>query len=135
VRGTTSREIVSMAREAGAAKVFFASAAPPVRYANVYGIDMPTRHELIATGRSDAEIAKEIGADLLIYQDLDAMERAVRELNPKLHTFESSCFSGHYVTGDVTTEYLSDVETRRDQHRGNEDDEEGSQMGLNLAAA
>jgi amidophosphoribosyltransferase len=136
VRGTTSREIVSMAREAGAAKVFFASAAPPVRYANVYGIDMPTRHELIATGRSDAEIAKEIGADLLIYQDLDAMERAVRELNPKLSNFEDSCFSGRYVTGDVTTEYLSDVETRRDQHRGNgEDDEEGSQMGLNLAAA
>jgi amidophosphoribosyltransferase len=135
VRGTTSREIVQMAREAGAKKVFFASAAPPVRFANVYGIDMPTRHELIATGRSDAEIAKEIGADLLIYQDLDAMERAVRELNPKLASFESSCFSGHYVTGDVTTEYLSDIETRRDQHRGNEDDEEGSQMGLNLAAA
>jgi amidophosphoribosyltransferase len=136
VRGTTSREIVSMAREAGAKKVIFASAAPPVRFANVYGIDMPTRHELIATGRTDAEIAKEIGADLLIYQDLDAMERAVRELNPKLTTFESSCFSGHYVTGDVTTEYLSDIETRRDQHRGNhEDDEEGSQMGLNLAAA
>jgi len=135
VRGTTSREIVSMAREAGAAKVFFASAAPPVRFANVYGIDMPTRHELIATGRTDAEIAREIGADLLIYQDLDALERAVRELNPKLANFETSCFSGRYVTGDVTTEYLSDVETRRDQHRDNGDDEEGSQLGLNLAAA
>ncbi|HEX4326232.1 MAG TPA: amidophosphoribosyltransferase [Burkholderiales bacterium] len=135
VRGTTSREIVSMAREAGAAKVFFASAAPPVRFANVYGIDMPTRHELIATGRNDAEIAREIGADLLIYQDLDALERAVREINPKLVEFETSCFSGHYVTGDVTTEYLSDVETRRDQHRDSDDDEEGSQLGLNLAAA
>jgi amidophosphoribosyltransferase len=135
VRGTTSREIVSMAREAGAAKVFFASAAPPVRFANVYGIDMPTRHELIATGRNDAEIAREIGADLLIYQDLDALERAVREINPKLIEFETSCFSGHYVTGDVTTEYLSDVETRRDQHRDSDDDEEGSQLGLNLAAA
>ncbi|HEY4374682.1 MAG TPA: amidophosphoribosyltransferase [Burkholderiales bacterium] len=137
VRGTTSREIVQMARESGAAKVFFASAAPPVRFPNVYGIDMPTRHELIATGRSDTEIAHEIGADLLIYQDLDALERAVREINPKLTQFETSCFSGHYVTGDVTTEYLSDVETRRDQHRDSQgaDDEEGSQMGLNLATA
>jgi amidophosphoribosyltransferase len=136
VRGTTSREIVSMAREAGAAKVFFASAAPPVRFANVYGIDMPTRHELIATGRTDAEIAKEIGADVLVYQDLDALERAVREINPKLTHFETSCFSGDYVTGDVTTEYLSGVEQRRDQHRDDgEEDAEVGQMGLNLAAA
>ena len=137
VRGTTSRQIVQMAREAGAHKVFFASAAPPVRFANVYGIDMPTRHELIATGRTDAEIAREIGADELIYQDLDALERAVRELNPRLASFETSCFSGRYVTGDVTTEYLSGVESRRDEHRdgGDEHDEEGAQMGLNLAAA
>jgi amidophosphoribosyltransferase len=136
VRGTTSREIVMMAREAGAAKVFFASAAPPVRYANVYGIDMPTRHELIATGRSDAEIAREIGADELVYQDLDALERAVHELNPKLTHFESSCFSGDYPTGDVTTEYLSDVEQRRDQHRADGEDEgDPAQMGLNLATA
>ena len=79
VRGTTSREIVQMAREAGARKVYFASAAPPVRFPNVYGIDMPTREELIATGRSDEEIAREIGADELIYQDLDALMADVRE--------------------------------------------------------
>ena len=137
VRGTTSREIVQMAREAGANKVFFASAAPPVRFANVYGIDMPTRHELIATGRTDDEIAREIGADELIYQDLESLERAVRELNPRLTTFETSCFSGRYVTGDVTTEYLSGVESQRDQHRdtGDEHDDDGAQLGLNLAAA
>ena len=79
VRGTTSREIVQMAREAGARKVYFASASPPVRYPNVYGIDMPNQHELVATGRTEAEIAREIGADLLIYQDLDALKTAVRE--------------------------------------------------------
>ena len=84
VRGTTSREIVQMAREAGARKVYFASAAPPVRYPNVYGIDMPTPHELVATGRTEAEIAREIDADLLIYQDLEALKRAVRDANPKL---------------------------------------------------
>src|SRR5436305_15197918 len=90
VRGTTSREIVSMAREAGARKVYFASASPPVRYPNVYGIDMPNQRELIATGRSEAEIAQEIGADLLIYQDLDALVRAVRATGT-LTRFEASC--------------------------------------------
>ena len=135
VRGTTSREIVNMAREAGAAKVFFASSAPPVRFANVYGIDMPTRHELIASERDEAAIAREIGADELIYQDLDALERAVRELNPKLTHFESSCFSGHYITGDVTTEYLSGIENARGQQRDDSGDEDEAQMGLNLAAA
>ncbi len=135
VRGTTSREIVNMAREAGANKVFFASSAPPVRFANVYGIDMPTRHELIASDRDEAEVAREIGADELIYQDLDALERAVRELNPKLVSFESSCFSGHYITGDVSSEYLSGIETQRDQHRDSSGDEDEPQMGLNLATA
>ena len=136
VRGTTSREIVMMAREAGANKVFFASSAPPVRFANVYGIDMPTRHELIASDRSEAEIAAEIGADELIFQDLDALERAVKELNPKLTHFENSCFSGNYITGDVTTEYLSGVETARDAQRDNTgSDEDEPQMGLNLATA
>src|SRR3954451_10475642 len=106
VRGTTSREIVQMARESGAKKVFFASAAPPVRFANVYGIDMPSRDELIATGRTDEEIAREIGADELIYQDLDALIDDVRSVNPKVTNFETSCFSGIYVTGDVTQEYL-----------------------------
>src|SRR5574343_1325101 len=81
VRGTTSREIVEMARAAGAVKVYFASASPPVRYPNVYGIDMPTRSELIATGRTDEEIAREIGADALVYQDLDALKESVTSLN------------------------------------------------------
>src|SRR3989449_6562689 len=84
VRGTTSREIVQMARESGARKVFFASAAPPVRFPNVYGIDMPTRAELIAAHRSEEEVAGELGADALIYQDLDALKDAVRRANPKL---------------------------------------------------
>jgi amidophosphoribosyltransferase len=113
VRGNTSREIVQMARESGARKVFFASAAPPVRYANVYGIDMPTREELIACGRTEAEIAREIGCDELIYQDLDALREDVRSVNPSVVNFEDSCFSGVYVTGDVTREYLDGVEAQR----------------------
>src|SRR5260370_4500209 len=88
VRGTTSREIVSMAREAGARKVYFASASPPVRYPNVYGIDMPNQHELIATGRSEADIAHEIGADLLIYQELAAPKAPVRAANPRIRDLE-----------------------------------------------
>ena len=119
VRGTTSREIVQMAREAGARKVYFASASPPVRYPNVYGIDMPNRHELVATGRSEAEIAREIGADLLIYQDLDGLKRAVREASGGgLTEFEASCFDGRYVTGDVTADYLSSLAVERHVKRG-----------------
>ncbi|MBI4204212.1 MAG: amidophosphoribosyltransferase [Betaproteobacteria bacterium] len=113
VRGNTSSEIVQMARESGARRVFFASAAPPVRFANVYGIDMPTRDELIANGRSEAEIAREVGCDELIYQDLDALTNAVRSVNPKVKRFEDSCFSGVYITGDVTREYLDVVEAQR----------------------
>ena len=136
VRGTTSREIVMMAREAGAAKVYFASSAPPVRFANVYGIDMPTRHELIASDRTEAEVATEIGADELIFQDLAGLERAITEINPKLTHFETSCFSGNYVTGDVTSEYLSGIETSRDAQRDNDGgDDDEHQLGLNLAAA
>jgi amidophosphoribosyltransferase len=133
VRGTTSREIVQMARESGARKVFFASSAPPVRFPNVYGIDMPTRAELIAAHRSEDEVATEIGADALIYQDLDALIEAVRSVNPKLGNFEASCFDGRYVTGDVTADYLHVVETRRDAQRDAEDDE-GAQLDLNLVA-
>src|SRR5436853_4974732 len=92
VRGTTSREIVQMARESGAKKVFFASAAPPVRYPNVYGIDMPTREELIATGRTDDEIAALIGADAVIYQDLESLISDVQRLNPSIKRFDCSCF-------------------------------------------
>jgi len=118
VRGTTSREIVQMARDAGARRVFFASAAPPVRYPNVYGIDMPSPYELIASGRTDAEIAREIGCDELIYQDLDALIEAVRSVNPKVQNFEASCFSGVYITGDITKEYLEGVEaSRRDRSK------------------
>ncbi|MFN3715776.1 MAG: amidophosphoribosyltransferase [Thiobacillus sp.] len=113
VRGTTSREIVQMARDAGAAKVYFASASPPVRYSNVYGIDMPTRNELIANGRSDGEIAREIGCDALIYQDLDAMVGVVKAANPAIADFDTSCFDGRYITGDVTPEYLEYVEAVR----------------------
>ena len=118
VRGTTSREIVSMAREAGARKVYFASASPPVRFPNVYGIDMPNQRELVATGRNEAEIAREIGADLLIYQDLDALKAAVRDVNPRLRDFEASCFDGKYITGDITADYLSQLAVDRDEARG-----------------
>ena len=121
VRGTTSREIVQMARDAGARKVYFASASPPVRYPNVYGIDMPNQRELVATGRTEAEIAREISADLLIYQDLDALKAAVRKSNPALQEFEASCFDGKYITGDVTPDYLSQLAAVRDIGRGETD--------------
>ena len=113
VRGTTSREIVQMAREAGAKKIFFASAAPPVRYPNVYGIDMPTRRELIATDRSTEEICKEIGADYLIFQDLDALNEAVSKVSLSVKDFETFCFDGNYITGDVTSDYLRAIELQR----------------------
>jgi len=131
VRGTTSREIVQMAREAGARRVYFASAAPPVRFPNVYGIDMPTREELIATGRSDEEIAREIGADQLIYQDLGALTEAVRSINPAITNFEDSCFSGVYVTGDVTQEYLDGIEAQRRDGEKEAERAEG-QLALDL---
>jgi amidophosphoribosyltransferase len=113
--------------------VFFASAAPPVRFPNVYGIDMPTRAELIAADRSEDEVAREIGADALIYQDLEALKDAVRQANPRLTSFETSCFDGVYVTGDVTTDYLRDIEQRRSTTRDQSDDE-APQVDLNLAA-
>ena len=113
VRGTTSREIVQMARDAGAAKVFFASAAPPVRFPNVYGIDMPTRSELLAYGRSDDEIAREIGCDALIYQEIGALVEDVKAENPSIEDFDTSCFDGRYITGDVTPEYLDYIEAVR----------------------
>jgi amidophosphoribosyltransferase len=134
VRGTTSREIVQMARDSGARKVFFASAAPPVRFPNVYGIDMPTRAELIAAHRSEEEVAREIGADALVYQDLEELKDAVRRANPRLASFETSCFDGIYITGDVTSDYLRTIEIRRDAERDSGDDE-GAQLDLNLATA
>ncbi|MDH3432926.1 MAG: phosphoribosyltransferase family protein, partial [Gammaproteobacteria bacterium] len=113
VRGTTSRQIIKLARDAGARRVYFASAAPPVRYPNVYGIDMPAATELIANGRSVEEIEKLIGADRLIYQDLHGLIRSVRHDNSSIREFDTSCFSGEYVTGDVTDEYLNEIERRR----------------------
>ena len=113
VRGTTSFEIVQMARESGAKKVIFASAAPPVRFPNVYGIDMPTRSELVAYGRTDDEINALIGADQLIYQDVEDMKQAVRDINPNIQNFEASCFDGNYVTGDITESYLDALEAAR----------------------
>ena len=113
VRGTTSEQIIQMARETGAKKVYFASAAPAVRYPNVYGIDMPAAQELIAHGRSDEEVAKSIGADWLVYQDLKDLVAAVRKGNPHIERFDTSCFTGEYVTGDVTPEYLQALESRR----------------------
>lgn len=113
VRGTTSYEIVQMARDAGARKVIFASAAPPVCYPNVYGIDMPTRSELVAYGRTLQEINEMIGADQLIYQSVDDLKQAVRDINPIIADFEASCFDGHYITGDITDSYLDALEASR----------------------
>lgn len=113
VRGTTSRQIINMAREAGANKVYFASAAPPVRFPNVYGIDMPTPQELIAHDKSDEEITRFIGADKLIYQGLDDLVEAVRRGNPKIQCFDTSVFSGEYITGDVTGAYLASLAEER----------------------
>ncbi|MGL5480680.1 MAG: amidophosphoribosyltransferase [Aeromonas veronii] len=113
VRGTTSEQIIQMAREAGAAKVYFASAAPEIRFPNVYGIDMPTANELIAHGREVEEVCKLIGADGLIFQDLEDLEAAVREINPDLRHFATSVFNGHYVTSDVDQSYLDHLNALR----------------------
>ncbi|MBK7613995.1 MAG: amidophosphoribosyltransferase [Vitreoscilla sp.] len=121
VRGTTSKEIVQMARDAGANKVYMASAAPPVRFPNVYGIDMPTSEELIAHNRTLEEIRAYIGADALIYQDVEAMKRVVAALNTNIRGFEASCFDGVYVTGDVTA---ADFETMKAQRAAQPDEED-----------
>jgi amidophosphoribosyltransferase len=129
VRGTTSNEIVQMAREAGARKVYLASAAPPVRYPNVYGIDMPTAAELIAHNRSVEEIRAFVDADALIYQDVDAMKRVVGALNPQLAGFEASCFDGVYVTGDISPEEFASM---AEQRTGQFDDEDYDRSRLAL---
>ena len=113
VRGTTSRQIVQMARDVGANKVYFASAAPPVRYPNVYGIDMPSAKELIAHAKSAEEVERFICADKLIYQDLPDLIEAVRRGNPRIQRFDTSVFSGEYITGDVTPDYLASLERER----------------------
>lgn len=134
VRGTTSKEIVQMAREAGARKVYMASAAPPVRFPNVYGIDMPTKEELIAHGRSVEEIRAYIGADALIYQDVDAMKRVVAQLNPQLAGFEASCFDGRYITGDVSESDFASMEAQRRLQFDEEDAASRSRLALQGAA-
>jgi amidophosphoribosyltransferase len=134
VRGTTSKEIVQMARDAGARKVYMASAAPPVRFPNVYGIDMPTKDELIAHNRSNEEIRQYIGADALIYQDVAAMKKVVATLNPRLQGFEASCFDGVYITGDITA---ADFDTMAAQRKSQGEEEEGddrSRLALQNAA-
>ena len=113
VRGTTSKQIIQMARDAGAKKVYFASAAPPVVHPNVYGIDMPAAKELIGYGRTDKQIAEAIGADWLIYQDLNDLIKAVKRKVTDTITFDTSVFNGEYVTGDVTEEYLARTEAKR----------------------
>lgn len=128
VRGTTSKEIIQMAREAGATKVYFASCSPPIRFPNVYGIDMPTVDELVAHGRTEAEIATEIGADAVIYlvsclgflviylfifQPLDKLIECCQKCNPEITSFDCSVFTGEYVTKDVTKEYLENLRSQR----------------------
>ncbi|MEY3791070.1 MAG: amidophosphoribosyltransferase [Pseudomonadota bacterium] len=133
VRGTTSREIVQMARDSGAKRVIFASAAPPVKYPNVYGIDMPTRNELIAYGRTEEEVCREITADALVYQDIEAMKRSITDVNPLLKKFEASCFDGEYITGDISRDYLDKVEYARQHPKVIMEDIVRTQLNLNLA--
>jgi amidophosphoribosyltransferase len=130
VRGTTSKEIVQMAREAGARRVYMASAAPPVRHPNVYGIDMPTKEELIAHDRTIEQIREFIGADALIYQDVDAMKRVVGTLNPKISSFEASCFDGRYITGDISASDFQTMETQRKLQFDEDEESNRSRLAL-----
>ncbi|CAO3606899.1 unnamed protein product [Cunninghamella blakesleeana] len=118
VRGTTSKEIIQMAREAGAKKVYFASCAPPIRYPNVYGIDMPTRTELVAHNKTIEQVAEDIGADKVIYQELTDLVESVRKFNPSIEQFDTSVFDKCYVTGDVDEDYMLNLEGGRDDSRG-----------------
>jgi len=128
VRGTTSKQIIQMARESGANRVYFASAAPPVRYPNVYGIDMPSVQELLAYNRTDEQIANEIGADWLVYQDLEDLVKATRG-KQDIAQFDTSCFSGEYVTGTVDQHYLDDLELQRsDTAKAARDKDEGVEV-------
>jgi amidophosphoribosyltransferase len=128
VRGTTSKEIVQMARDAGANKVYMASAAPPVRYPNVYGIDMPTSSELVAHNRTVEQIREIIGCDALIYQDVDGMKKAIGSLNGNIKDFDASCFDGIYVTGDITLDDIERLNANRVQ--GDETLEDISRLAL-----
>jgi amidophosphoribosyltransferase len=133
VRGTTMKEIIDMTRELGAHRVYVASAAPPVRYPNVYGIDMPARSELIASGKTLAQLTKTIGADGLIYQELDDLKAAITEAAPKLKHFDASVFDGIYVTGDVTGKYLDTLEKQRND-AAKQTEDVASHITRNLSA-
>ena len=128
VRGTTSQQIIEMARDAGARRVYFASAAPPVRYPNVYGIDMPVVDELIAHNRTEEEVARAIGADRLFYQTMDGLIDAVQKGNPRIRQFDTSCFSGEYVTGGVTASYLEHISVNRSDTAKQQGDEADSEV-------
>jgi amidophosphoribosyltransferase len=132
VRGTTSQQIIQMARDAGAKKVYIASAAPPVRYPNVYGIDMPAAEELIAHNRSESEIAKKIGADWLIYQDLDDLIDAVQKGNRSITEFDCSCFNGKYVTSTIDDDYLAKIRNIRNDSAKDNGDESLNVVGMDL---
>lgn len=128
VRGTTCKEIIQMARDAGARKVYFASAAPAVKYPNVYGIDMPSKDELIAHGRTEDEVCTMIGADRLVYQNLDDLIAAAQEGNPHIHGFDCSVFNGQYVTGDIDEGYLDALQASRNDAAKKRKNGEGPAM-------
>jgi amidophosphoribosyltransferase len=130
VRGTTCRQIIDMARDAGAANVYFASAAPPVRFPNVYGIDMPSASELIAHNRSVEEVCKLIGADWLVYQDLEDLISCSHEGNPQVEGFDCSVFNGEYITGDIDQNYLDRLELLR-----NDEAQHQRRVGLQTGGA
>jgi len=135
VRGTTSSQIVQMARDVGAKKVYFASAAPAVKYPNVYGIDMPAAEELIAHGRTDDEVGEEIGCDWMIYQELDDLKQSVSEGNPEITEFDTCVFDGKYVAGDVDAAYLERLKaTRNDSAKGKNKKNAGSNESSNLCS-
>jgi amidophosphoribosyltransferase len=133
VRGTTSEQIIQMARDAGANKVYFASAAPPVRYPNVYGIDMPAAEELIAHDRTEEEVERALGCDWLIYQDLSDLIEAVQRGNPNIRQFDTSCFNGEYVTGDIDQLYLEQLSHHRNDGAKSVREGTGSTIGLHNA--
>ncbi len=136
VRGTTAKEIVQMARDAGAKNVYLASAAPPVKYPNVYGIDMPSRNELLAFNKDDKDICEEVGADGLIYQDLDELKKNITEENNNLKLFDCSCFDGIYVTGGIDENYLNSLEAKRSDGIKNKDlSKATSQLDFSFALA
>ncbi|WP_417224327.1 amidophosphoribosyltransferase [Amphritea sp.] len=134
VRGTTSQQIVQMAREMGAKKVYFASAAPAVRYPNVYGIDMPSATELIAHGRTDDEVGQEIGADWMLYQDLEDLKDCLRAGNSSVTGFDASVFDGKYITGDIDAEYLRRIEEERNDMAKSGEKKSATNQNANLHA-